>query len=557
MMYLHTLNVLDQEIVSNEVMRPPEELERNTTIKDAMRDIAIEKLVNTWYSLLVLYHDISLKATKACLHVIKLYISWIDIRIVLNNLFLPVLEKLISKHEYAAAVVECLYEILLKGMPDPRTKLSMIQSLQVPTILQRLSFDSDEALQNSAARVVGVMGTELLQCINKLSGQIEQDLELQKTVEILLNDSLQLLFTYLNSEYDEIILNLSQFSSTYLNYLRKLKDSNQFTDTHVGHLKILLEILLRKCKFPDNYDFDNEDANDFIIYRKELNRLFASITTLNPELTASFLSELIGNINQIQDPTEIEVIIHFLYLMGEGIQDKISTNAPFFAQMIMALATSDAVSFRQPHFVHTAFFEVVNRYAKQLVHHHQDSLPTLLQLWLGSIGILNPHPSASAKHCYFFSRFVKSLKDAMQPYMVDIVNHLKGVIVFTPESYSILQRDQQLELLESLSLLVGANKSESSNHRHYIEVLANPLLENIKEIMIKELYRTNEESLVWIRDLIFALATFAKGFPLNIQSGGVRVIVSQDAVQFYSNTFEVIVNILSMLYENGKCLPNS
>jgi len=65
--------------------------------------------------------------TCLCLQVIGKYILWIDINLVANDKFVPVLVNELSDVNLREASAECIHDIICKGM-DPVLKTKLIES---------------------------------------------------------------------------------------------------------------------------------------------------------------------------------------------------------------------------------------------------------------------------------------------------------------------------------------------------------------------------------------------------------------------------------------------
>jgi len=62
-----------------------------------------------------------------CLNVIGAYISWIDIGLIANERFVPVLLRFLSQTLLRETTCDCIHEIIIKGM-DPVAKTKLIES---------------------------------------------------------------------------------------------------------------------------------------------------------------------------------------------------------------------------------------------------------------------------------------------------------------------------------------------------------------------------------------------------------------------------------------------
>ena len=62
-----------------------------------------------------------------CLQVIGAYISWIDISLVVNDRFVPLLLRFLTAPLLRESACDCLYEIIMKGM-EPPAKVKLIET---------------------------------------------------------------------------------------------------------------------------------------------------------------------------------------------------------------------------------------------------------------------------------------------------------------------------------------------------------------------------------------------------------------------------------------------
>lgn len=53
-LYIRVLLAIDSEVVDREIVHSKEEADRNTLIKDHMRESCVEALVDSWYHILVI-----------------------------------------------------------------------------------------------------------------------------------------------------------------------------------------------------------------------------------------------------------------------------------------------------------------------------------------------------------------------------------------------------------------------------------------------------------------------------------------------------------------------
>ncbi|CAH3142352.1 unnamed protein product [Porites evermanni] len=87
-MYLRILKAIDEEMVDRDVIRSQQEAERNTKIKDHIRDTCITELVDSWFQILKTYENSVSSITCLCLDIVGAYIEWIDIGLIANDRFI-------------------------------------------------------------------------------------------------------------------------------------------------------------------------------------------------------------------------------------------------------------------------------------------------------------------------------------------------------------------------------------------------------------------------------------------------------------------------------------
>ena len=91
-MFLRVMDSIDEIVVSPELVRSPTEIARNTRLKDAMRSLALPRVVNVWLALLsdsggaTGPDEAGLKAHT--LVVVARYIPWIDIGFFASDQFI-------------------------------------------------------------------------------------------------------------------------------------------------------------------------------------------------------------------------------------------------------------------------------------------------------------------------------------------------------------------------------------------------------------------------------------------------------------------------------------
>ncbi len=105
---------VDQDIISLDVPRSAEEAKQSMHFKDSMRERALADIADAWCRLLAAYSGPAPDAAAAVLETVQRYVHWIDIGLVANDRFVPLLfNALNAQHEgLRGAAADVLTEIV-------------------------------------------------------------------------------------------------------------------------------------------------------------------------------------------------------------------------------------------------------------------------------------------------------------------------------------------------------------------------------------------------------------------------------------------------------------
>lgn len=271
--FLRVSGIIDEEIVAGSGAR---ESAIQTRIKDAMRVSATKKLTESWLSILITFHESRPDLASMVFRLFGLYVSWIDVQLVLNDRFLALLFSSLNNSEaLRIPATECLTEIVAKGM-KPSEKLALIQGLNVHSLLERLcsvsASEPDDVLDTATARLVNLTGSEI--CSSLETSQFSPDL--RHIAFDLLDRIFPSLLSVLSKTDIEIISIPFSFLSSFLSCLKKLKKLAKDDVPLMPGLKEKLASLLRILVLKMRYDLDstftlslesNED-DQFLTFRR-------------------------------------------------------------------------------------------------------------------------------------------------------------------------------------------------------------------------------------------------------------------------------------------------
>ncbi|GJR24249.1 putative ribonuclease H-like domain-containing protein [Tanacetum coccineum] len=167
------LNVLDDELISQDYSRSVKEGAVLVRVKDTMRNL-------------------DSKMCAFVLDTMRRYISWIDIGLIANNTFLSLLFELMLvdglPDKLRCAASGCVLAVVAKRM-DLQAKLTLLQSLQMSQVFGLVAGDVDSELVSGLDSLLIGYASELLDCLKHLNGE-----DLKRVSVELLNKVFPLVF---------------------------------------------------------------------------------------------------------------------------------------------------------------------------------------------------------------------------------------------------------------------------------------------------------------------------------------------------------------------------
>uniref|UniRef100_A0A8C7KGC3 Exportin-T n=1 Tax=Oncorhynchus kisutch TaxID=8019 RepID=A0A8C7KGC3_ONCKI len=514
--YLRTLMAIDAEVVDRDILHSPEEVRRNTLIKDGMREQVIPSLVESWYQILGAYQQSHPEITCQCLEVVGAYVSWIDLNLIANDRFVNLLLSQMSVEDLREEACDCLFEIVNKGM-DPTDKTKLVESLC--QVLQSAGFfnvDQEEDVDFLAkfSRLVNGMGQSLVLSWTKLAkgGDVKAAAEALRALETKVPLLLQLLV----HDDDDISANIVGFCYDYLNVLKQVRYT-----LLVGNMDIMLAVM-KKLTYDEEYNFDNEGEDEamFVEYRKQLKMLLDRLAQVSPDLLLEAVGRVFNNtIQRWQTASfmEVEVAIRLLYMLGEALPashgahfsgDTAKTSA---LQDMMRTLVSSGLSGYQHTSVSLEFFETVVRYDKFFLVEPQH-IPNVLMSFLDHRGLRHSSPKVRSRVAYLFSRFVKTLHKHMNSFIEDILSRIQDLLELAPPENgfpALLTSDDQLFIFETAGVLIVHGESPAERKQALMRSLLTPLTDAFRLLLAKLASEREEERQAALADCLSHAVGFA------------------------------------------------
>ncbi|OZJ05156.1 hypothetical protein BZG36_02232 [Bifiguratus adelaidae] len=505
---------LDEEIARQDVPRGREQTLRNTQIKDAMRDGDIRKLANAWFELLQEYKDRDQSIADMCLKVIGVFISWMDIGLVVNDPFMRLIFDLLRGTVLRNGACECLVE------------------------------SGDEEFVERVAKLVNELGIQL--CDIWTGNGVPKEMKDAAYVEI--EKAIPYLLRFLADEYDDTASAVFPFAGALLNEVkRQNKGAGQgmLGEPQRKWLMSMLEVCIQKMKYDEEYDWVNgedgaEEEAAFLDIRKNLRGFVDAIAAIDEQMFIGYATKLVGSsLEQYtregdnMDWRTLELALYVMYYYGETskkqLQYVISISAgqkltPMGEMMSTMVSTAP---YSHPHpSIPLQYFENVVRYY-QFFEPKSEHIGQVLEAFVGQRGLHNPLKHVRMRSWYLFHRFVKSLKPKMGPYVEIVVSTINDLLVIQAELPPVLPDgasidpaatattfDSQIYLFEAVGMLISIDTIAPQTQAKYLEAILNPLMSGIQEYMGKEMYQPEEPLFpIQLHHYMSAIGSVAKGFP--------------------------------------------
>uniref|UniRef100_A0AAZ3PNL0 Exportin-T n=1 Tax=Oncorhynchus tshawytscha TaxID=74940 RepID=A0AAZ3PNL0_ONCTS len=500
--YLRTLMAIDAEVVDRDILHSPEEVRRNTLIKDGMREQVIPSLVESWYQILGAYQQSHPEITCQCLEVVGAYVSWIDLNLIANDRFVNLLLSQMSVEDLREEACDCLFEIVNKGM-DPTDKTKLVESLC--QVLQSAGFfnvDQEEDVDFLAkfSRLVNGMGQSLVLSWTKLAkgGDVKAAAEALRALETKVPLLLQLLV----HDDDDISANIVGFCYDYLNVLKQVRYTLMLT---LSHQDIMLAVM-KKLTYDEEYNFDNEGEDEamFVEYRKQLKMLLDRLAQVSPDLLLEAVGRVFNNtIQRWQTASfmEVEVAIRLLYMLGEALPA--SHGAHFSGDTAKTSALQDMMR--------TLVSSGLSGYQHTLVSSGLSGYQHTMS-FLDHRGLRHSSPKVRSRVAYLFSRFVKTLHKHMNSFIEDILSRIQDLLELAPPENgfpALLTSDDQLFIFETAGVLIVHGESPAERKQALMRSLLTPLTDAFRLLLAKLASEREEERQAALADCLSHAVGFA------------------------------------------------
>lgn len=425
-MFCRVLNALDDELISLDYPRSPEELTVAARVKDAMREQCVAQIVRTWFEIVSMYRNSDQELCTSALESMRRYISWIDIRLIVNDAFIPLLFELILvsglSDQLRGAAVRCLLAVVSKRM-DAQPKLSLLQNLQISRLFRLVAEDGDSELVSDIAALFTGYAVEVLDCFKRMNSESAKGISME-----LLNEVLPSVFYVMKNCEVETTFNIVQFLSSYVTTLKSFTPLRDKQLHHVGQILDVILVLIRyDPEYRNNLDIldkiGKEEEDRMVEFRKDLFVLLRSVGRVAPEVTHLFIrNSLVNAVSTTSDKNveEVEAALSLLYALGESMSDEAMRSGSGLLTELVTMLLSIRFPCHSNRVVALVYLETVTRYVK-IGQDNTQYIPMVLAAFLDERGIHHPNIKVSRRASYLFMRVVKLMKVKLVPFIGTIL----------------------------------------------------------------------------------------------------------------------------------------
>ncbi|KAJ2160219.1 pre-tRNA nuclear export protein [Coemansia sp. RSA 552] len=544
---IKVLASLDEEMVNPVVPRGAEEMARNGAVKDALRVADVSRMANAWYAVLVRMSGTHPELAKGVLRLMGVYVSWIDINLIVNQPFMRILFELLRTPALRCAACTCLAAIVGKGM-RAMEKLYLLQFLGIVDVMKQLEVD-DVGFAEEVGKLANVTGIELK------SIWVDKDTataEARAAACTMLEQLLPLLLRFLSHGQSEVSSSVFPVINDILAVLKKhQREGTPLSSIQQEFLAQLLPALVEKLQYRSDYGWplptdaafgDNDGSLDedddeamFGELRHSLRVFIDAIGVIAPELYNSVVlstaqaifkqcsqygvSAERANDGDSQGQGQLgwvraELGIYLTQAYGErlssnkGLRFGGSKHGPVNGSQAAGSSIDslkDLLSMMiQSGIINSSHPSVAPMYFENLVRFggyfdvQREAVTPVLTSFLGGTGIRHPYNTVRPRIWYFLHRFVKQLAGpGLAVYSSDFVSAVGDMLKISADPMAGGSGsgpgseagsgyglfDSQLFLFEACGMMLAPAGLDDSTRMPLLQHLFEPLFSGAQRMM--------------------------------------------------------------------------
>eukprot|EP00049_Salpingoeca_infusionum_P010211 m.172516 g.172516 ORF g.172516 m.172516 type:complete len:1053 (-) comp14580_c0_seq7:1623-4781(-) len=539
-LYVRILDAVDAAVANRELNREAQDHERNSTVRDAMRESAVESILQN--AAMIIDSDetkVDLKAN--CLVVISHYLYWVDLGLTvaskLPEIACRIIAEQLLEEEYVDVIdgaSQLLQQLILKGMPA-QDKLGLIEALPLYSAFRVLvegpapDQDSDDTLAHidnlaAATKLCSVVMTAMAEATCSGFSDGEDVTEWLEKMQEMFAVCIWFLSYHSNTVSEHSISGIASCIQSVLKCLNTAGD-DQDTSTLVQFVRWVLEETvphaLNKLRLTLDHDgwtllMESELESDVgeQSFRTLIRNLISNLCNVDSDFTLNQLAEyglsLLGQALDVlrgDDGTldasldvahseeslwpNVECAMHSAYLLLElskppqfiaaSDQDGVTPVLTPLGQLMEAcydllLHSTSHVS------VVSAYIELAGRSARFFACQPQH-LEQVLSVFVSEVVLGNDHPTVRSRGAYILGMTIlrdKHIQPLAAPFVSNIVQMLLPFV--SPnlaEDDNSLPCTAQLNLFEGFSWLMGHRTVDAQIAYSTLDSFTEPLLQQL------------------------------------------------------------------------------
>ncbi|CAA0331378.1 unnamed protein product [Arabidopsis thaliana] len=523
-MFCRVLNALDDELISLDYPRTPEEISVAARVKDAMRQQCVPQIARAWYDIVSMYKNSDPDLSATVLDCMRRFVSWIDIGLVANDAFVPLLFELILSdglsEQVRGAAAGCVLAMVSKRM-DPQSKLPLLQTLQISRVFGLVSGDVDSDLVSKVSALLTGYAVEVLECHKRLNSEDTKAVSMD-----LLNEVLPSVFYVMQKCEVDSTFSIVQF---LLGYVSTLKGLPALKEKQLLHITQILEVIrIQICYDPmyrnnlnslDKTGLEEEDRMSE--FRKDLFVLLRTVGRVAPEVTQHFIRNSLANAVESSSESnveEVEAALSLLYSFGESMtEEAMKTGSGCLSELIPMLLTTQFPG-HSHRLVALVYLENITRYMK-FIQENSQYIPNVLGAFLDDRGLHHQNFYVSRRAGYLFMRVVKLLKSKLVPFIDKILQNLQDTLsqltTMNFASRELSGTEDGSHIFEAIGIIIGLEDVPAEKQSDYLSLLLTPLCQQIEAGLVQAKVASSEDFPVKIANIQFAIVAInalSKGF---------------------------------------------
>ncbi|XP_010537618.1 PREDICTED: exportin-T isoform X1 [Tarenaya hassleriana] len=550
-MFCRILNALDNELISLDCPRTPEDMSVATRVKDAMRQQCIPQIARAWYDIVSLYRSSDPDLSSTVLDCTRRFVSWIDIGLIANDAFIPLLFDLVLSDglsdQLRSAAAGCILAMVSKGM-DRQSKLPLLQTLQINCVFGLVSEDVDSELVSKVSALLTGYAVEVLECHKRLNSEDTKAISME-----LLNEVLPSVFYVMQNCEVDATFSTVQF---LLGYVSTLKGLPALKEKQLLHITQILEVIRTQICYdpmyrnnldaPDKIGLEKEDSMSE--FRKDLFVLLRTVGRVAPDITQHFIrNALVSAVKSCSERNveEVEAALSLLYSLGESMTDEaLKTGSGCLGELILMLL-STRLPGHSHRLVALVYLENLTRYMK-FIQENTQYIPMVLGAFLDERGLHHQNIHVSSRASYLFMRVAKLLKSKLVPFIDMILQSLQDrVAQLTSMNFASRElsgTEDNNHIFEAIGLLIGLEDVPSEKQSDYLSCLLTPLCQQIGSSLMQAKVASPEDfpmKIANVQSAVVAINALSKGFSERL------VTASRPRIGFmFKQTLDMLLRIV-------------